>query len=101
MFIYNVTLKVNHSIHTDWLQWMKEKHIPEVMSKKCFTECRMVRLLDIDDSEGPTYAMQYSAETREDYDRYMETYSPALRKDLMDKWGNNFVAFRSLMEVVN
>lgn len=71
------------------------------MSKNCFTECRMVRLLDIDDSDGPTYAMQYAANTREDYERYIEVYSPALRKDLIDKWGNNFVAFRSLMEVVN
>ncbi|MDB5209742.1 MAG: hypothetical protein JWQ30_569 [Sediminibacterium sp.] len=101
MIVYNVTLKINESIHTDWLQWMKEKHIPEVMSKNCFTEYRIVRLLDIDDSEGPTYAVQYSANTKEDYDRYIEVYSPALRKNLIDKWGNNFIAFRSLMEVVN
>ena len=101
MFIYNVTIKITDSIHHDWVKWMKEKHIPEVLSKNCFTECRMVRLLDIDDSDGPTYAMQYSANTREDYERYIEVYSPALRKDLIDKWGSNFVAFRSLMEVVN
>ena len=25
----------------------------------------------------------------------------ALRKDLLDNWGDNFIAFRSLMEVVN
>lgn len=101
MLIYNVTIKINNSIHQDWLPWMKEKHIPEVLSKKCFTACRMVRLLDIDDSEGPTYAMQYSAESREDYDRYIDVYADALRRDVIDKWGNNFVAFRSLMEVVN
>jgi hypothetical protein len=101
MLIYNVTIKITDSIHHEWLTWMKEKHIPEVLGKNCFTECRMVRLLDIDDSDGPTYAMQYSANTREDYERYIEVYSPSLRKDLIDKWGNNFVAFRSLMEVVN
>ena len=101
MLIYNVTIKVNWSIHEAWVKWMQEKHIPEVMSKGCFTEYRFVRLLETDDTDGPTYATQYYAGSKASYHNYIELHAPALRKDSLDKWGDNFIGFRSLMEVVH
>ena len=44
-FIYNVTIKVTHSIHEDWLHWLKEEHVPEVTGTGCFEKARIVRLL--------------------------------------------------------
>ncbi|WP_163310716.1 DUF4286 family protein, partial [Enterobacter kobei] len=71
MLIYNVTTKITHTIHEDWLQWMRDIHIPDVLATGCFTKANILRLLDIDDSEGPTYAVQYYAETKTDYDHYI------------------------------
>ena len=31
MIIYNVTVGVDKSIEADWLAWMKEVHIPDVI----------------------------------------------------------------------
>jgi hypothetical protein len=101
MYIYNVTIKIEHAIHDTWLAWMKEEHIPKVLLTNCFTKCQLVRLLDIDDTDGPTYAAQYHAATKEDYEQYMNDYAPTLRKDLQDRWNGHFVAFRSLMQVVH
>ena len=101
MLIYNVTTKVTHSIHTKWLEWMKEKHIPEVMASGCFISQRLVRLLDTDESDGVTYAAQYEVDNKELYDIYIEQHAPALRKDMMNTFGDQFISFRSLMEVVN
>ena len=101
MFIYNVTIKIAHSIHDEWLQWMKEVHIPEVMNTGCFEKFVFVRLLETDEEEGPTYAVQYYASSKAGYNRYIELYAPALRKAGMDKWGDRFIAFRTLMEVMN
>jgi hypothetical protein len=101
LIIYNVTTKVNWTIHEAWLPWMKEKHLPEVMASGCFTDMRFVRILETDETEGPTYAAQFHAATMEDYKHYIEHHAPLLRKDVMDTWGNNFISFRSLMEVVN
>lgn len=100
MIIYNITTKVAASIAPDWLRWMQQDHIPAVMATGCFTEYKMVRLLEVDDSEGPTYAIQYHAAGKADYEHYLSEYAAALRKDAFDKWGNNFISFRSLMEVV-
>jgi len=101
MYIYNVTLKVNWPIHEAWVKWMQEKHIPDVVGTGCFTGYRFVRLLETDDTDGPTYAVQYNAATKPDYERYIEHHAPSLRKDVLDNWGDNLIAFRSLMEVVH
>ncbi|MES2002970.1 MAG: DUF4286 family protein [Bacteroidota bacterium] len=101
MLIYNVTTKLSWSIHEAWVQWMLEKHIPEVMSKGCFTEYRFARLLETDDTEGPTYTTQYYAANKAQYEQYINTHATALRKDALDTWGNQFIGFRSLMELVN
>ena len=101
MMVYNVTLKIDSSIHADWLVWMKTIHMPEVMESKCFTECRLLRLLETDESDGPTYAAQYTCNSREEYDTYINEFGPALRKASIDRWGQKFIAFRSIMELVN
>jgi hypothetical protein len=101
MFIYNVTIKLLHSIHTPWLQWMKEEHIPEVLDTGCFTKATIARLLEVDDAEGPTYTIQYVAESKAVYNLYMEKYAVLLRQKSFDRWGDKFIAFRSLMQVVN
>ncbi|MFZ1528010.1 MAG: DUF4286 family protein [Ferruginibacter sp.] len=98
--IYNVTIKVAEHIKTDWLHWLKEEHIPQVISTGCFTHALIVRLLETDESEGPTYAVQYFATSKTDYDRYVDQYATALRQKSFDKWGDRFLAFRTLMEVV-
>lgn len=100
MLIYNVTIKADDSIADEWLQWLLNEHIPDVMNTNCFAGYKVVRLLEIDDSEGPTYAVQYNADSKADYNRYIELHAPLLRQKSIDKWGNAFIAFRSLMEVV-
>ena len=101
MLIYNVTTKINWRIHEAWVKWMREKHIPDVMNSGCFTETRFVRILEIDESEGPTYAAQFHAESIAEYNRYLEEFAPLLRKDVFTNWGDNCISFRSLMEVVH
>jgi len=101
MLIYNVTIKVDHSIAADWLHWLKEEHIPEVIGTGCFTTATVLELLENADEEGLTYAIQYRAATKEDYDRYIDLHANLLRQKSFDKWGDRFMAFRTLMKIVN
>jgi Domain of unknown function (DUF4286) len=100
MFIYNVTSKVDHTISAAWLQWMKEEHIPEIIATGCFTKATILQLLETDDSEGPTFAIQYTSESKALYNRYLEKFAPELRQKVMAKWGSKFIAFRSIMQVI-
>ena len=99
--IYNVTNKVSNHIHTDWLNWMRDHHIPAVLATGCFFKATVLRLKGVDHEEGPTYAVQYHAASQGDYERYLSDFSTTLRKETIDKWGNQFIAFRTIMEVVN
>ena len=101
MIIYNVTIKVHSSIKNEWLIWLKEEHIPEVIKTGCFTHATILQLLEIDESEGPTYAIQYHAESKALYNNYIEKHAGLMRQKSFDKWGDKFIAFRSVMQVVN
>ena len=101
MIIYNVTVKTDHSIAAAWLAWLKETHIPAMTGTGCFTHAVVLHLTEADDSEGITYAVQYHAPDKASYNRYIEKYAEGMRQQSIDKWGNKFIAFRTLMQVVN
>ena len=101
MIVYNITNKVMHEIVTEWLQWQKEEHIPEIMRTGLFTEYKFFRLLEQEEEEGLTFVVQYFTPSIENYQRYINEFAPALREKAMQKWGHQFVAFRTVMEVVN
>ena len=99
--IYNVTIKVEHGIAAQWLSWLQNEHIPEVIATGCFTGARVLRLLETDETEGLTYAVQYNAESADLYNQYITNFAPAMREKSFEKWGNRFIAFRSVMQIVN
>ena len=99
--VYNVTNKVTHQIHKEWLQWMKQIHIPAVLATGCFLDATILKVSEVDDEEGPTYAIQYYATREQEYERYVQEFSTSLRQDTINKWGDQFIAFRTIMEVVN
>lgn len=101
MIVYNITNKVQHNIEAEWLRWQQEEHIPDIMQSGQFEDYRILRLLDHDDEEGVTYIVQYTAKSMKEYERYINEYAPPLREKAMKKWSNQFIAFRTVMEVVN
>lgn len=98
--LYNVTVKIDPAIEKEWLEWMLSNHIPEVMATGCFSENKVCRLLDQDDSDGGTYSFQYVAESRGQYQRYQDEFAPALQKDHRTRYEGKFVAFRTLLQIV-
>jgi len=101
MIIYNVTIKVETGIAAEWLNWLQQEHIPEVIETGCFTRATVLKLLEVDETEGPTFAVQYFAESKALYNQYIEKFAPLMREKSFEKWGNRFIAFRSVMQVVN
>ena len=100
MIIYNVTVKVEHSIHNEWLEWMRSKHIPNVMQIKCFSNFQMLKVLEQDEKESTTYTIQYFCDKMEKYVRYKKEFAPSLQAEHYEKFRDKFVAFRTLMKIV-
>ena len=100
MLLYNVTVKIDAAILDDWLRWMKNIHIPDVMNTGLFVEYRMCRLLEQDESDGITFAIQYLCRSMHDYETYRDKFAPALQREHFEKFGERFVAFRTLMQIL-
>lgn len=100
MFIYNVTIQLTWGIHEEWFRWMTAEHMPEVVATGCFESSRLLRLVEVDETDGPTYAAQYMSPSKAMYNRYISNYAEALRKKSFDRWGDQFIAFRSVMQQV-
>ena|SRR5690348_11337783 len=101
MFIYNITMQVEWSIHEAWLQWMIDVYIQKMQSTGCFIKRQLVRLMEIDETEGPTYALQLFVETMEDYNRFIQLYASSLNETLLDCWNDKVITFSTLMRVVH
>lgn len=101
MLIYNVTIKLEHTIENDWVQWMQKEHMPALLATGCFHGYQLNKLLEQDESEGVTYVAQYYCHTKEDYLRYIDQFSNAMRQAGLDKFGNKFIAFRTLMKKIS
>ena len=99
MFLYNVTLILDDAAAEEWLQWMQDVHIPEVMATGMFISNRLLKVVD-SPNEGITYCAQYVAETLDHYNKYQEVFAPALQAELNERYKNRFVAYRTLMEFV-
>jgi uncharacterized protein DUF4286 len=100
MIVYNVTIKCAWSIQEEWQEWMKLKHIPDVLATGQFDTGRLFRLLDQDESEGPTFVAQYATSSPERYQRYIIEFAPALQENGRSKWGDQFIAFRTVMSLL-
>ena len=101
MIIYNVTVNIEESVEQEWLQWMKDTHIPDVLKTGMFLSSKMTHVLVEEQMGGKTYSIQYTCENKETLDEYEQKYAPALQKDHNDKYQGKFVAFRTLLEVIH
>lgn len=100
MLVYNITYAVTHEIHEEWMAWMKGIHIPAIMSTGLFSSFKVLRLLEVDEQEGLSFAVQFHAETEEHYRRYIAEFAPALRLTATRQWGEQVMGFRTLMAIV-
>ncbi|WP_159022304.1 DUF4286 family protein [Formosa sp. L2A11] len=101
MYIYNVTSNVSDAVHETWIAWMKQEHIPQVLSIGTFYEAKLTRVLIEEEMGGQTYSVQYRAKTREALDTYYSEFAESLRTEAFKKFGENVLAFRTELEVID
>jgi len=99
MIIYNVTVNIDHEACEEWLTWMSETHIPDVMATGYFKEYRMAKVLAQDEG-GVTYSVQYLAPDMESYHRYVHQEAPRLQAESEKLFKDRYVAFRTILEVI-
>jgi hypothetical protein len=99
MYIYNVTINIDESVHLEWLTWM-ETHIPEVLNTGKFTAAKLTEVLVDEDMGGRTYSVQYSANTKEDIENYYKYDAERLRNEGLKKFSDKMLSFRTELKLI-
>ncbi|GAA0874300.1 DUF4286 family protein [Wandonia haliotis] len=99
MILYNVTVSIDEAVHDDWLKWMKEVHIPDVMATGLFLESRIARI-HAEEEGGLSYAISYLCESKAVLEQYNTLFAPKLQREHALRYNGQFAAFRTILEVV-
>lgn len=99
MIVYNETVIVDEAIHRQWLSWMQQEYIPKVMATGHFNRHTILSVLD-SPNEGVTYCIQYFADNRDSYNKFVASHLQQLQALHFQKFENQFVMFNSLMQTV-
>lgn len=99
MYIYNVTVNVEVDVHEEWVKWMKEIHMPEVMKTDCFIDSQLLKVLYVED-QGHTYSAQYKFLEMSDIEKYQKDFAPALQAEHKKLFAEKYNAFRTLLEII-
>ena len=100
MFLYNVTVGIDHSVEQEWISWMKENHIPAVLKTGLFTSSKFYKILHDNEDGTSSYSIQYFADSIQEVQQYLENHAPALIAEHQRLFRDKHVAFRTVLEEI-
>lgn len=101
MIIYNVTINIDESVHDQWLSWMQQKHINDVLATGKFFKAKLVKVLVEEEMGGVTYSIQYFANSKRNLESYYQEDALRLREEGLRLFGDKMLAFRTELEVLS
>ena len=99
MYIYNVTVNIDESVHKEWLSWI-QNHIQDVLATGSFIAAKLTQVLVEEEMGGFTYSIQYTANTKENLNDYYTLYAPKLSSESIKRFADKMISFRTELKVV-
>ena len=99
--LYNITMQVEKQLLEDWLSWIQLEHIPGIMGTGCFIKHQVLRLMNNNQQDEQTFAIQYFASTIYKFNQFEENFLEHELKKISDKWNTSVMYFTTVMEIVN
>lgn len=100
MYIYNVTVNLDKSIHNEWLNWIKS-HIPEVLASGKFTKATLTKVLVEEAIEGFTYSIQYHTHSRETLDAFYKEDAERINAQTTNIYGDKLLTFTTELQIID
>lgn len=93
MLIYEITATVDGELTVDYEKYMTERHIPDLLATGHFAAAFFAR-------NGNVYRIGYHADTREQFDSYIEIHAERLRADFAEHFPTGVDVKRQVLEIV-
>lgn len=100
-YAYNITTLVPEDIRDEWVKWLIETHIRQMLDTGLVAQHYLYQLKDTDESEGITYTLQLGFLKEDDFLQFRQIHEEEFRKKRLEKWGNACLSFISSMEVIH
>ncbi|MEO8139608.1 MAG: ACT domain-containing protein [Gemmatimonadota bacterium] len=99
--LYSVTVRVDRVIAPEWLSWMRDVHIPEVLRAGSFLGCRITHEIDPASADGrETFVFDYRIPSLEALDRYRTSRALTLQQAHSERYAGRVEATRSVRTVL-
>jgi hypothetical protein len=73
--LYRVTVVVDEDVRADWVAWMSDVHVPDVLMEPGFERAEILR----DEADASRFVIDYRVQDRAALDRYFAEAAPRLR----------------------
>jgi quinol monooxygenase YgiN len=95
--LYCVSVDVDDTARADWLAWMRDVHVPDVLAEPGFRRARILR----DASVESRFVVEYELDGRASLDGYLQGPAVArLRAEHEARYAGRARASRQILETV-
>lgn len=94
MIAYEVTVEVEESLVERYVEYMRARHIPQILATGCFAHAEFNR------AQETRFRQRYLANSLGDLERYLEKHAPALRADFAAHFPTGTGATRQIWEEI-
>jgi hypothetical protein len=100
MIIYRVEITLDAGIESEWLDWMKRVHVPDVVRTGCFSEYKIYKVIDSTSTE-PVYVIAVSMPIARGLPPLPGQFCSCASKEHSDRFAGRFRGSRQLLEEVS
>lgn len=101
MIIYNTTYLVSDRMHSIWMKWLREEHIPAMLGSGIFTRPQVAKVLTADaQQEGTSYSVQFHAADTEMLNTWYSGQGDRFVNELTSRFRQEVLLFSSVLELV-
>ena len=100
MIISNITYSIDKTLEQDFLAWLKDVHIPDVMMTLKPKSYRIMRLLTEIENAGATFSVQYNFDNLSDFEQFENEFQKDLDYEIYKRYNGHYVFFPSLLEEI-
>jgi hypothetical protein len=98
MLIHNITYNIEKELENDFLDWIKNVHVQNVMITGFPKSFKIMRLLTEIDNGGATFSVQYKFDSIEGFEVFENEYFDDLNAAVDKRYRGKYVFFPSLLE---
>jgi Domain of unknown function (DUF4286) len=101
MIIYSITNIIKKEVEEEWVKWMQDVHIPDVVATGHFAGSELFKIKIPESQSGEvSYVVNYECKSFEEYLLYIKNDAPRLREDYNVKFAGKAGTARTVMEKV-